>query len=275
MISSQVILLMICILLTNGFSKSSWIKLNQKFIHRISAAVLSSTLFLSPCITIAEDDISGFQSQLQILRQQKNEEQKNMKELNEQALMTKELLYPEGKVISRGIVYLTPKKNNIEFDKINFPYGLMRASEIDEELNNDRATIFVLAVGREGPPVAARKYSLKDLSFPFVFEITTDDLFFPYTPEAWSSSPNSKDSVAVSAVISTDEFLATPSFNEWVGFGLSNPVQFAGRIERSSATVNINNKIDKGLYSENEVKVLSSVDSALNVNKEQASVPNK
>lgn len=176
--------------------------------------------------------------------------------------MSKELLYPE-KLIARGMVLLTPNDPNKEFDRVNFPLGLMKSGDLSELLLNDDASLFVLAVGREGPPVAALKYKLNSLSFPFVFEVTTDNLLFPYTADAWSRSTNSKDSVAITAIISLDDKLATPSDAEWVGFAISDPVQIAGTLGRTTAKVEISNRINKNLYTQQEIESLSSVDRAL------------
>jgi hypothetical protein len=177
--------------------------------------------------------------------------------------MSKEILYPDGKLLARGMVMLTPNQGQIEFDKTNFPFGLMKATDMDEGLAEEKASLFILAVGREGPPVAALKIPLKDVNFPFVFEITSDQLMFPYTPEAWAKTSNSKDSVALTAIVSKDDLLATPSESEWVGFAISNPVQIAGTNGRTTAKIGISSKINRGLYTEKEVENLATIDKAL------------
>lgn len=160
------------------------------------------------------------------------------------------------------MILLTPNEDN-NFDMKNFPNGLLKISDLNEELNTDKSRLFVLAVGREGPPVAALRYNLKDLSFPFVFEVTSDNLIFPYTPEAWLKSSNSKDTVALTAILSADEYLATPSNTEWVGFGLSEPIVIAGTNGRTTAKLAVSNKIDKSLYTAIEVSNLGGIDKAL------------
>lgn len=104
----------------------------------------------------------------------------------------------------------------------------------------DTATLFVLAVGREGPPLAATKFKLKGLEFPVVFELTTDgkkweriekelnlflayysliilipfyyfrwtDLLFPYTADAYQKSNNAKDTIAVTTILTPAATLA-------------------------------------------------------------------
>jgi len=44
----------------------------------------------------------------------------------ESELLTREILYPDGKLIARGMIALTPKGSNKEdFDLKNFPLGLL------------------------------------------------------------------------------------------------------------------------------------------------------
>lgn len=177
--------------------------------------------------------------------------------------MSKEILYPDGKLLARGVVMLTPNQGSKDFDKVNFPMGLLKATDMDENLADDKASLFILAVGREGPPVAALKVPLNSVTFPYVFEITSDQLMFPYTPDAWTKSSNSKDAVALTAIVSKDDLLATPSDSEWVGFAISNPVQIAGTNGRTTAKIGISSKINKGLYTEKEVENLSAIDKSL------------
>lgn len=208
--------------------------------------------------------VTGLSEQLQQLRQQQIEKQRTSSQQKEEELMSKELMYPEGRLIARGIVSLTPSQNPNNFDKANFPYGLLRASEINEVFNNDDSTLFLLAVGREGPPLAAKKVKANNIEFPYVFEITSDDLLFPYTPDAWLKSSNSKDTVAVTAILSLDGILSTPSDFEYVGFALSDPVVIAGAQGRVTAKVNLSGKIDKALFTETETANLKSVDDGIN-----------
>jgi hypothetical protein len=81
-----------------------------------------------------------------------------------------------------------------------FPYGLTDPVIFDENLSDKRSTVFVLAVGRDGLPVAAKRMLLSDLTFPYAFEINDDDLVFPYTKEAYLSSEKRLDSVALTGV---------------------------------------------------------------------------
>jgi hypothetical protein len=61
-----------------------------------------------PSYVHAEEPLS-FQSQLKLIQDTKTSQQKVAIEAAEQDLQTKELLYPEGKLIGRGIVKLIPE----------------------------------------------------------------------------------------------------------------------------------------------------------------------
>jgi hypothetical protein len=114
-----------------------------------------------------------------------------------------------------------------------------------------------------GPPLAAKRYKLNSLQFPFVFEITSADLLFPYTEEAWLKSTNSKDTVAMTAIISTSPLLGKPADTERAGFGISEPITFAGVLTRTGGQLSVQDKVDMSLYSKEDLALLDSVDKAL------------
>lgn len=165
--------------------------------------------------------------------------------------------YPEGKLIARGVVTL-----GADNSKGN-PFGYSAATDYDPSYDNKDATLFLLAVGREGPPLAARKLPAKDVKFPLVFELTTSDLIFPYTEDAWLKSTNSKDTIALTAIITPANRIAEPNDSERFGFGVSDPITFAGKLSRDSANINVEGKIDKGLFTPQEIAILSAVDTQL------------
>lgn len=61
-----------------------------------------------PTHSMAEEPLS-FQNQLKLLQDEKVASQKLAIESAEQDLQTKELLYPEGRLIGRGIIRLIPE----------------------------------------------------------------------------------------------------------------------------------------------------------------------
>ena len=127
-------------------------------------------------------------------------------------------------------------------------------------------SLFSLFDNRDGMPVAAKRISLTDLSFPYAFELNSDDLVFPYTKEAYLASEFRKDSIALTVILSPDGLLAsTEGMRERIGFALSEPIQVAGTAGRTTANINVNGKIDTKLYSDSERKLLSEMDRQLDV----------
>lgn len=143
------------------------------------------------------------------------------------------------------------------------PYGLGSAADLDPVYSANAGSLFILAVGRQGPPLAAKRLELKDLQFPLVFELTSDDLIFPYTQDAWLNSDNSKDTVALTAIVSPSKKLSEPSYKERFGFALSDPITFAGKLSRSEAKMRVSDKVQEALYTAEEVKLLEAVDNGL------------
>lgn len=226
-------------------------------LRRLCISTVSGVFLFSTCpMTSFANDLVD---QLQELQSVNVEKQKADLERQETEMMTKELQYPPGKLIARGIITLSTDG----LRATEFPYGLESASLIDSDFGNDDAALFILAVGREGPPVAAKKIKLASLTFPLVFEITTDDLLFPYTPEAWEESSLSKDSVAVTAIMNSQGKLSIPNAVQRIGFAISEPTVFAGTPQRTSASISVASKIDTRLYTTEELGILSGIDDGL------------
>ena len=77
----------------------------KKSISIVTTAVLICGL---PSYSLAEEAPS-LMSQLKVIQDAKVASQKSSIELAEQDLQTKELLYPEGRLIGRGIIKLVPE----------------------------------------------------------------------------------------------------------------------------------------------------------------------
>ena len=161
---------------------------------------------------------------------------------------------------STGAAILQPSGTNLQ----QFPLGVKDVSALDPTFNSPDATLFILGVGREDlTPVAAKKLRLTEITFPLVFELESSDLVFPYTKDAWISSPSSKDSIAVTCILSPGDKLAVPNTLNLIGFGVSDPVNIGGSSQRGTARIFINGKIDTNLYTKEEVKLLSGIDESL------------
>ena len=110
---------------------------------------------------------------------------------------------------------MQPQGTNLQ----TFPLGVRDTTSLDTVFSDPDATLFILGVGREDlNPIAAKKVKLKDAVFPLVFELETADLIFPYTKESWAATSSSKDSIAVTCILSAGEKLSTPNSLNLIGF---------------------------------------------------------
>ena len=258
------VLLLILVLLLSILPNTSFIL--PKFQKVISSSIVAVIVGISPLLNVQQslgDDSTtttstvSLQEQLQNIAKLQLIEQQKQLEADELDALNRQIKYSEGKLIATGKIILGPETSAL-------PLGYSKPSLLSSELSDEKATLFILAVGRDGPPLAAKRYTASEIKFPFVFEVLDTDLIFPYTPEAWRQSSNSKDTIAVTALLSPTNLLATPNPYTKVGFGLSQPLNIAGLISRSPAKVAVKDNVDTTLYSQEEIKLLSGVDTELN-----------
>ena len=220
----------------------------------VTATLTVASFLSSPLVSLADDPIS-FQEQLKGVAAKQVEDQKTRIEKAEQDLMSKELLYPDGRLVGRGIIKLNPEGTPTQLKTFSssFPYGYPDGPALDPAFEDEQSTMFILAVGRDGPPLAAKRIKIKDMDFPIAFELTCDDLVFPYTPDAWLASPNSHDTIALTVILTPGNVLAAPNAAGRVGFGLSEPATVAGTFSRTTADISLAAKLDGKLYTNEEI----------------------
>ena len=229
---------------------------NVKTFNKLTISImLIGNLVVSPIVAQADETLV---EQLKVVQALQLQGQKQSLELQEQEELQKGILYEQGKLIAKGVVTLAPAVAGISPD--DFPLGLPNAVSLDPAFDNDKESIFLTATGREGPPVAAKRYFLKDITFPLVFDITTDDLLFPYTEDAWRNSPISYDSIAVTCILDADGTLVTPSKSDRFGFAISDPAKLGGIFQRTEAKLIVNMKSDGREYTPEEIELLGRVD---------------
>lgn len=151
-------------------------------------------------------------------------------------------------------------------DPRTFPYGLECADALDAKFSSPSSRLYLLVVGQDSTqPLAAKSMPLANLKFPLVYEVETKDLLFPWNREAWVASPNHLDTVAVSAFFTPEESLSRPNPSIRVGFALSEPKQFAGKVTRSNADIKLGTgePVDTRLFNANEIAILEQVDSGI------------
>ena len=175
---------------------------------------------------------------------------------------------------------------------VDAPVRYTRAAELDQSFSGDKACLFVTASGADGAPLAAKKFiELGSVSFPLVFDLTTNDLLFPYNQGIYLKSKAAKSSLAVAAILDEDCKLATNSDISRFGFAFADikPLDTFQTIERGAvwledgptsntgmkltprsdgllrteAAVTVRLRSDGKAYNQQELDILSRIDSQL------------
>ena len=247
----------------------------SKFIG--SAAVASCATFLLPHNKpsyafsssgeiIYRDEGDGEETQQQSLKEQLKVVQ--ALQLQEQLRVVKQakrgkeietLDFNDVNTIVKGVVSIRADGASIA----DFPLGYPDATSLNEAFGDKRAYLYITAVGKNGPPFAAKRYRLNSIRFPFEFTVSIDDLLFPYNRDTWLKSPLSKGPVVVTGVIDQDGVLATSSDIDRFGFAISDPENKDDTFSRTPANVEINLKSDGKMYSKNDLEILTRVDSEI------------
>ena len=137
-----------------------------------TAATAFACIWGSPTYSQAAEGVS-LETQLKQLQDIKVSNQKRRIEAAELELQSRELLYPEGRLIGRGIIKLMPEDGKLLYfyfifgmiasfsvqnvlmvflhylgDMKTFPYGLPDPVSFDSNFIDKRSTLIILAVGR-------------------------------------------------------------------------------------------------------------------------------
>jgi len=241
---------------------SAWRPPSSRQVLR-TLATLGLGLGLSSGPVLADDsEPLSLAQQLRQIQAQKVAEQKARLDSQDHDLLSQELLLPEGELLARGTLTLVSDKLDLKA----FPLGYDMAENLDPKFASPNSRLFLLCVGRDSTiPIAARSIPLAELHFPMAFELKTKDLLFPYTAAAWLASPNHVDTVAVTAFLTPEDKLSVANPSIRAGFGLSDPVSFAGKMTRATApiTVGSGDPIDTGLFTASEIALLTQVDAGI------------
>lgn len=171
--------------------------------------------------------------------------------------------YVSKNQIAKAVISLPPPPDS-DLDPSQYPLGLTSAQYLNANLAGPKAAMIVTAVGRDGPPLAAKKIPLRDLQFPVFVELTTSNLIFPYNEEIWQSSPISEDSVSIACVLDEDGVLSTNEDSAWYGFAISDVITNSdGKIARREAALNVNLQSDSRQYDKTEMDLVGRVDNEL------------
>lgn len=125
----------------------------------IAPLIISSQLGITSAFATSEDP-GSFQAQIKLVQAQQIAEQQSSYDAQELDAINKELRYEEGRLISRGAVILQPP----EVDRKAFPLGVKDVQSILDcypAFANDEATLFILAIGRDGTVPHSAKNTLE------------------------------------------------------------------------------------------------------------------
>lgn len=215
---------------------------------------------------IYRDDDDGEETKQQSLKEQLKavqalqlQEQVRVVKQAKRGKETEALDFNDVDMIVKGVVTIRADGASA----VDYPLGYPDASSVDEAFGDKQSYLYITVVGKNGPPVAAKRFRLNAVKFPFEFRVSTDDLLFPYTRDTWLKSPLSKGPVACTAVIDKDGVLATSSDIDRFGFAISDPVNKDDTFSRTLANVDINLKSDGKPYSQSDLEILSRVDSEI------------
>lgn len=200
----------------------------------VLVAICVSVLCLPAYAGATTLDDATFQGQLSIIREKQRSDvvTKQKESLEAQEKLFTSCPLTTHAVIARGVVTLSPlialeNAGSSTIDPSKYPLGLPFATDIDSRFalpdrsgdSDPTPTLFLTAVGRDGPPLAAKKIRLgmgqddaSQFMFPLYVELTTADLLFPYSDEVWRQLPPQQrgDSISVTAVLDSDGQLAGP-----------------------------------------------------------------
>jgi hypothetical protein len=225
----------------------------------IGIGAVFSAMQIQP-IHAAEDSLV---EQLKVVRALQIEQQKEelMEARDEETRIEK--TYERGRLIARGIIAIPSPGSELS----EFPLGYSSVSQLDPALDNDNSALILTAVSKQGPPVAAKRFkNLKSIKFPFIFEITVDDLLFPYNADIWEKSPRSTASISVTCVLEPDGRLSTAEPQARFGFAISDPLPSKDKdatFQRTDAKIIVTMKSDGKPYNGDETSMLSRVDTEL------------
>jgi hypothetical protein len=152
--------------------------IRQNAVKKFMASIASGMILMNPSTAFSVDNT--LKDQLKVVETLQFEQQKQRLEDQKQQLNVP--VNDEVEIV-KGSVYLPISNAGTGFNPSKFEFGFEDAASLDNAFDNDNAVLVLTAVGRDGPPFAARRIPLKKVKFPYAFELTTKQLLFPYNEE--------------------------------------------------------------------------------------------
>ena len=163
--------------------------------------------------------------------------------------------FVSGSQVAKVIIKLPPEE---ELES-QYPLGVSNPSDQDGKV------MICTAIGKEGPPIAARKFHIEGFKFPLFVEINLQDLLHPFTSDSWLSSPLNRENTAITCVLDSDGKLQTVDPSDRYGFAISDPITADDKLLRKESILNLKNRPSGKPYSENELNILLRLDDELNL----------
>ncbi|CAM9713569.1 unnamed protein product, partial [Discosporangium mesarthrocarpum] len=154
-----------------------------------------------------------------------------------------------------------------------FALGFPNVSSFPK-LDTEESSLIVTAFGRTGPPVAAKRLTLKGREFPVALELTSNDLAFPLTKDAWKKDARSLEDIGVAVVLDPDGKISTLDAGSLTGYAVSKQLRIGGQMERTEALVEaqVNKALEEGgqmNLSADELSQLQRLDAMLDLREDK------
>eukprot|EP00904_Undaria_pinnatifida_P009462 jgi/Undpi1/5646/HiC_scaffold_2.g00921.m1 len=199
--------------------------------NKAVSAAAALIIAFSPLQVVAAETADALRdlSPAEMLVQKTTDLQKSRLKDEQQKELQGDVKMAEGDLIARVLVSIKADLYELGApDVTGFP-----------GVDTDDARLIVAAFGKDGPPVAAKRLTVKGRQFPVTVELTVDDLAFPLTKEAWRLDSRSTEDIGLAVEIDPDGKAATLDSESLTGYGVSKPLRIGAQLERTEASVEL------------------------------------
>ncbi len=222
------------------------------------AGIIACNSLQAPASIFALDETTTLQEQLSVVEDSQIKEQITHLDLQRKFDTSLRPDFQSGSQVAKAVIEIAAADGLTT----QFPLGITSPETGDAKYTESTAVICT-AIGKEGPPVAARKFHITNTPFPIFVELNTEDLLFPYTKDAWISSPLNKDNTAMTCVLDTDGKLQTASITDRYGFAISDPIIENDVLRRNEAEISLKSQPSGMPYTDSELAILKNLDEEL------------
>eukprot|EP00752_Nemacystus_decipiens_P001913 g1842.t2 len=205
--------------------------MRKTVVSAVAALLIALSPAVAPCQQAFAVGSAGAEemSPAEMLVQKTTDMQKKRLKDEAQKELQGDIKMQEGDLIARVLVSIKQDLYDLGApDTSGFP-----------AIDTDDARLIVAAFGKDGPPVAAKRLTVKGRQFPVTVELTVDDLAFPLTKDAWRLDARSKEDIGLAVEIDPDGKAATLDSESLTGYGVSKPLRIGAQLERTEAAVEL------------------------------------